>query len=61
VPALDEGAPDERAVARRAGALLRQARVQAQAVTNPIMPPGNVTGITPEERAALGAWIAASR
>jgi len=29
------------------------------AVDAEIMPPGNLTHITPEERATLGAWIAA--
>jgi uncharacterized membrane protein len=33
-------------------------RIHAQAVASQVMPPGNLTGITPEERALLGAWIA---
>lgn len=32
-------------------------RVHAQAVANAAMPPGNVTGITDQERAMLGAWL----
>jgi uncharacterized membrane protein len=32
-------------------------RIHAQAVASQVMPPGNLTGITPEERALLGAWI----
>lgn len=34
-------------------------RIQAQAVSAKVMPPGNLTGITDEERAALGRWIEA--
>ncbi len=34
-------------------------RIYAQAVTTEAMPLGNLTEITPEERAALGAWYAA--
>ena len=37
------------------------ARVHAQAVASQVMPPGNVTGITAAERAALGAWLAEAR
>lgn len=36
-------------------------RVVAQAVRGEAMPLGNETGMTGEERAALGAWIAANR
>jgi uncharacterized membrane protein len=32
-------------------------RIQAQ-LAGGVMPPGNVTGLTPEERAQLGAWLA---
>lgn len=35
------------------------ARIKAQAVDSEIMPPGNETGMTAEDRAKLGAWIAA--
>lgn len=35
------------------------AKIKAVAVEAQIMPPGNLTQITPEERAALGAWIEA--
>jgi uncharacterized membrane protein len=35
------------------------ARIRFQAVTNETMPLGNETHMTPQERAALGAWIAA--
>ena len=31
--------------------------IQIQAVDSNIMPQGNVTKITPEERGILGAWI----
>jgi uncharacterized membrane protein len=34
-------------------------KIRAVAVEAQIMPPGNLTQITPEERATLGAWIAA--
>nr|WP_276583666.1 urate hydroxylase PuuD [Pseudomonas sp. RIT-PI-AD] len=33
-------------------------KIQAQAVTNPIMPLGNITQMTQQERDLLGAWIA---
>lgn len=33
-------------------------KIHAQAVASEAMPLGNVTGITPEERALLGLWIA---
>lgn len=36
------------------------ARVQAQVALG-VMPPGNVTGLTAQERAALSAWLAAAR
>jgi uncharacterized membrane protein len=40
--------------------IARQARTIAlQAVHSAAMPPGNVTEITPEERAILAAWSAA--
>jgi uncharacterized membrane protein len=32
--------------------------IEAQAVKSEMMPLGNETGITPEERAKLGAWLA---
>lgn len=32
--------------------------INVQAVLSRAMPPGNLTGITPEERAALGRWLA---
>lgn len=32
--------------------------IEVQAVLSRAMPPGNLTGITPEERAALGRWLA---
>lgn len=35
--------------------------IEIQAVQNQVMPLGNETGITDEERAMLGAWIAAQR
>ncbi|MCI4663810.1 MAG: urate hydroxylase PuuD [Neomegalonema sp.] len=35
------------------------ARIAAQAVATKAMPLGNKTGMTPEERAKLGAWLAA--
>lgn len=35
--------------------------IEIQAVQNEVMPLGNETGITPAERARLGAWIAAHR
>jgi uncharacterized membrane protein len=35
------------------------ARIRAQAVAAHAMPLGNVTHITDDERAKLGAWIAA--
>ena len=35
------------------------AQIHAQAVATRAMPPGNLTGIQPEERAALGLWLAA--
>jgi uncharacterized membrane protein len=34
------------------------ARIEIQAVNNKAMPLGNKTGMTQEERAKLGAWIA---
>lgn len=34
------------------------ARIQAQAVTSQIMPLGNITQMTPEERQLIGDWIA---
>ncbi|MFN3201340.1 MAG: urate hydroxylase PuuD [Bradymonadia bacterium] len=34
-------------------------RIHAQAVSAKVMPPGNLTGITDAERAALGRWIRA--
>ncbi|TBU98064.1 urate hydroxylase PuuD [Stutzerimonas kirkiae] len=34
------------------------ARIHAQAVATPIMPPGNITQMTQEERDLLGHWIA---
>jgi len=34
-------------------------KIQAQAVASQLMPLGNLTGMTPEERALIGAWIAA--
>lgn len=42
-------------IARHAGAILLQAGLSAA------MPPGNLTGIEPEERAALVAWARAAR
>ncbi len=33
--------------------------VRRQAVDATTMPLGNMTGMTPDERAALGAWLAA--
>ena len=38
---------------------LRAPQIYAQAVATQAMPLGNVTGITEEERAALGGWISA--
>ena len=38
---------------------LHAPRILAQAVRSDAMPPSNLTGITDEERAQLGAWIAA--
>jgi uncharacterized membrane protein len=35
--------------------------IERQAVQTRVMPPGNATGITDDERALLGAWIAQSR
>ncbi len=35
--------------------------IEVQAVLSRAMPPGNLTGITPEERAALGNWLNAQR
>jgi uncharacterized membrane protein len=35
------------------------ARIQAQAIASDAMPPGNLTGITPEERRTIAAWLAA--
>ena len=35
------------------------AKIKSQAVDSVIMPPGNITKITDEERAILGSWIAA--
>ncbi|WP_038821199.1 urate hydroxylase PuuD, partial [Pseudomonas syringae] len=32
-------------------------RIKAQAVTSPIMPLGNITQMTPQERELVGAWI----
>lgn len=32
-------------------------RIRAQAVTSQIMPPGNLTGMTGQEREILGAWL----
>ncbi|MNJ71182.1 Cytochrome c [compost metagenome] len=34
------------------------ARIQAQAVTTQIMPLGNITQMTQQERELIGAWIA---
>ena len=34
-------------------------KIQALAVASQLMPLGNVTGMTPEERELIGAWIAA--
>lgn len=33
------------------------ALIKARAVDQKIMPPGNVTGMTDEERALLGRWV----
>jgi uncharacterized membrane protein len=33
--------------------------IARQAVLTHAMPPGNVTGMTPEERAVLAAWVGA--
>ena len=33
------------------------ARIQAQAVSSPIMPLGNITQMTQQERDLVGAWI----
>ena len=35
-----------------------KAQIMIQAVNNSAMPLGNKTGMTPEERAKLGAWLA---
>jgi uncharacterized membrane protein len=35
-----------------------RARIQAQAVTSQIMPLGNITQMTQQERDLIGAWIA---
>ena len=44
----------------RADEIRRQAaRIHAQAVASDAMPPGNLTGIRPEERAVLGRWFMA--
>ena len=43
----------------RAEILANASRVEAMAVATHTMPLGNVTHITPAERATLGAWIAA--
>ncbi len=40
---------------------LQAERIQAVAVDAQTMPLGNLTGITPEERALLGRWIASQR
>ncbi|MDV7213705.1 hypothetical protein R4769_21495, partial [Azotobacter beijerinckii] len=34
-------------------------KIHAQAVASQLMPLGNLTGMTPEERELIGAWIAA--
>ncbi|MFD2836836.1 hypothetical protein ACFS3C_10480 [Azotobacter vinelandii] len=34
-------------------------KIHAQAVASQLMPLGNITSMTPEERALIGAWIAA--
>ncbi|MGH8463734.1 MAG: urate hydroxylase PuuD, partial [Pseudomonas sp.] len=34
------------------------ARIQAQAITTQIMPLGNITQMTQQERELIGAWIA---
>jgi uncharacterized membrane protein len=33
--------------------------IETHAVRSSAMPPGNITGMTPEERAAVGAWLSA--
>ncbi|MEQ8968647.1 MAG: urate hydroxylase PuuD [Azospirillaceae bacterium] len=33
-------------------------RIHAQAVASQVMPPGNITGLTEEERAVLARWVA---
>jgi uncharacterized membrane protein len=33
------------------------AKIEQQAVLSDVMPPGNVTGMTDNERRLLGAWI----
>ncbi|RMV82219.1 putative Membrane protein, partial [Pseudomonas amygdali pv. tabaci] len=32
-------------------------RIKAQAVTSPIMPLGNITQMTQQERELVGAWV----
>ncbi|MEQ9495801.1 MAG: hypothetical protein RIT81_03060 [Deltaproteobacteria bacterium] len=48
---LDDGGLD--------GVLEKLDRIQARAVDASTMPPSSVTPLTPEEKAILGAWIAA--
>jgi len=36
------------------------AGIEAQAVASHVMPPGNITGLTEEERAVLARWVAAA-
>jgi uncharacterized membrane protein len=44
------------------GRIRRQARlIEVAAVRSDAMPPGNVTAMTPAERAAIAAWIAGGR
>jgi uncharacterized membrane protein len=41
--------------------IARQAEaIRRQAVMTHAMPPGNLSGITPDERAVLAAWLAAN-
>jgi uncharacterized membrane protein len=37
--------------------VLQAPRIKAQAVDTRMMPPGNLTGMTDQERQALGEWI----
>ena len=63
VPAHEafEEAPGGVALETAAQVLTHAAKVRAQAVLSDAMPLGNETGMTAQERAALGAWLEANR